>query len=103
MPVTYSPFSSSGIMARCSSRTSRPPRFLRFVRAQLLDALEIARLDASDVLAVEARRIERIDAMFRAGHGLLQVGKILVDQPVHAEQLLDFLVGAVVGDQFLRG
>src|SRR5690606_31776880 len=59
-------------------------RLLGVVRAQLADTFEIARLDAGDVVAVEARGIEVRDLALRARHRLLEVGQVLVDEPVDA-------------------
>ena len=75
---------------RDAQRRTTPPLPLRLVRAQLLDALEVAGLDAGDVLAVEARGVELRSRVLRPGHRVLEVGEVLVDQPVAAEQLLRF-------------
>ena len=59
----------------CRGGSRRLPLLLGLVRAQLLDALEVAGLDAGDVLAVEARSIELLDAVLGPGHRFLQVGR----------------------------
>src|SRR6476619_6526998 len=88
--------------ARQRGRTSgRAARLLSLVGTQLADAFEIAGFDAGHVLAIEARRIEVIDALLRPRHGLLQVLEVLVDQPVATEDLLDLLFAAIVGDEFV--
>src|SRR3546814_5334349 len=64
------------------SRRQQTPLPLRLVRAQLLDAFEVARLDAGHVLAAEARTVEAHAGELRSGHGGFQVGQVLVQQPV---------------------
>src|SRR5690606_12150370 len=75
---------------------------LGLVRAQLLQALEVTRLDPGHVIAVEARRIEAGELRVALAHRRLEVLEVLVDQPVAAQQLLDLLDAAVVRDQLVR-
>src|SRR5207342_1359892 len=89
--------SSSHLPASEGRTSGRAARLLRLVGTQLADAFEIAGFDAGHVLAIEARRIEVIDALLRPRHGLLQVLEVLVDQPVATEDLLDLLLAAIVG------
>src|SRR3546814_8982817 len=84
------------------SRRQQTPLPLRLVRAQLLDAFEVARLDAGHVRAAEARAVEAHAGELRSGHGGLQVGQVLVQQPVAADDPFDLRLDAAVGDQFLR-
>src|SRR5690606_15565388 len=69
---------SDGIAATRSER--EPALALGVVGAQLLEAFEVARLDAGDVLAAEARAVELHARELRPGHGGFEVGQVLVDQ-----------------------
>src|SRR5688572_1768143 len=50
--------SNNDIMGTQWRLRRHPPLLLRLVRTQLLDALEVARLDAGDVFAAEAGAVE---------------------------------------------
>src|SRR5687768_13456075 len=79
----------------------RPPGLLRLVRTLPADAIEVTGLHARHVFATEAGAVEPAARVLRARHRALKVGEVLVDQPVAAEQFLDFLLAAAVGDQFV--
>src|SRR5690606_30485715 len=76
---------------------------LGLVRAQLLQAFEVARLDPGHVLAVEAGGIEAGELRVALAHRGLQVLQVLVDQPVATQQLLHLLDAAAVRDQLVGG
>src|SRR3546814_16672745 len=71
------------------SRRQQTPLPLRLVRAQLLAAFEVARLDASHVLAADVRTVDAQAGALRYGHGGLPVGPVLIKQPVPAAELVD--------------
>src|SRR3546814_16247109 len=72
------------------SRRQQTPLPLRLVRAQLLDAFELARLVAVHALAAETRTAEPTAGDTSSGHGGTQVGLILVKTPVDTHTLLRF-------------
>jgi hypothetical protein len=59
------------------------------------------RLDPGDVLAVEAGTVEACDRGISVRPPPLRGRRVLVDQPVAAQQLLDVLLAAAVRDQLL--
>src|SRR5690606_35723630 len=78
-----------------------PALALGVVRTQLLEALEIPRFNPGDVLAAETGAVELHAGELRPGDRGLEVGQVLVHQPVAADHALDLLLGATVGDQLL--
>src|SRR5690606_5544858 len=102
-PATMSRLPSllrTGRTAPIASRR-QPAPLLRLVRTQLADALEVIWFDPGHVLAAEAGAVEAAAGELRPGDRGFEVGQDLVDQPVAAEQLLDLLLAAPVGDQFV--
>src|SRR5690606_14476507 len=71
------------------------------VGAQLPDPLEVVLARAGDILAVEAGAVETGRPALGTGDRVLQVGQVLEDQPVDAQQRLYFLLVAAVGDELL--
>src|SRR5690606_16396657 len=64
---------------------------LRLVGAQLAQALEVIRFDAGHVFTAEAGAVEGLARELVPGHRGLEVGQVLVHQPVAAQQGLDLL------------
>src|SRR5690606_7248019 len=70
--------------------------------ARLFDALQIGLVDiAGHIMAIENRTVELLDLDLAATHRVLEVLKILVDQPIGADQLGHFFGGAIVGNQLM--
>src|SRR3990167_7692236 len=71
--------------------------------ARLLDLIQVGRVDiAGHVLAVKHRAVEVVDLdLLAATDRFDQIRQILIDQPVGADQLADFLGGAAVRDQLM--
>src|SRR3989344_7156129 len=72
------------------------------VVALAFDAVEVLAADiAGDVLAVEAGTIEVLDLGVALARGFDQVGQVLVNELIGADDFRNLVFGAAVADQFL--
>src|SRR5690606_32868221 len=90
-----------GTAPSAAQNSPRPPLALCLVGAELAEAVEVAVGNAGDVFAAEAAAVELAARELGPGHRRLEVGQILVNQPVAAQQLLDLGLAAVVRHQLL--
>ena len=64
---------------------------LRLIRPCEFQLAQVFGVDASHVIAREARIVEVLEVFVAFGHGLDEVGQVLIDRPVGADGVADFL------------